>query len=508
MYSDVFWALLFVQIAMGAFDTLYHHELTLRLAWQPQQAKELRLHGVRNLLYAVVFLTLAWAEPRGAWAWLLITVLITELAITLADFVEEDRVRKLPASERITHTLLTLNYGVLLALWLPHLWQSAHAPSALMAASHHWWISGLLTLSAFGVGVFGVRDLFAAARNARLADGDAAALAQALPNDRPQSILITGGTGFIGSRLTAALCAAGHDVTILTRNAKAATHLALSGGVSPRFITHLDQIPSNFAVDAIVNLAGEPIANALWTNAKRARIIASRIDTTRDINALLARLTQTPGVVINGSAIGIYGVRSEDESCDETTAPGGGFAATVCKQWEAEAMRAEALGVRVVRLRTGLVLGRSGGMLANLLFSFEFGAGTVLGNGKQIMSWIHRDDVVRMICFAIATPAIRGALNATAPAPCTQRAFANALGRALHRPVFLAVPAAPLGWVAGDLAKELLLGGQRVLPALALAHGFRFSFGNIDDALRDCVGTSRETAHVTATEKLAALPRP
>ncbi len=504
MNSDIFWTLLFAQIAMGGFDTLYHHELTQRLAWKPGQASELRLHGVRNILYAAVFLTLAWTNPQGAWAWGLMAVLIVELVITLWDFVEEDRVRLLPATERVTHTLLTLNYGIILAIWLPHLWSNASATTQLNPVSHGWLISGLLTAAAVGVVASGVRDLFAATRNIRLIDTDATALADALTNSRfhnkPQAILITGGTGFIGSRLVAALAGAGHDVTILTRNASGISNSATGLALPHRLITDLNQLSDTFHCDAIINLAGEPIANGLWTKAKRARIITSRVDSTRDLVELCKRLTVKPKVLINGSAIGYYGVRDSEERCAENTATGTGFAATVCQEWEQEAYRAEALGIRVVRLRIGLVMGRAGGMLANMLFSFECGMGVKFGDGKHMMSWIHRDDVVRMICFAIARPNISGALNATAPNPCTNAAFTKALGKALHRPALFAVPAAPLRLIAGDMADELLLGGQRVLPVEALNHGFRFNYADIDSALRECVGTKINIKTTMATK--------
>jgi uncharacterized protein len=494
MNTTYFWALLFAQIAMGAFDTLYHHELTQRLAWKPGQANELRLHGVRNMLYAVVFLGLAWTTPQGAWAWALMAILLIELGITLCDFVEEDRVRLLPATERITHTLLTLNYGVILALWLPTLWADASAPTQLALINHGIIISGALTVAALGVVISGVRDLFAAARSERLTDTDAKALACALttsPHDKPLSILITGGTGFIGSRLVAALVAAGHDVTVLTRGAASTKGLPLPH----RLISDLAQLHDSFHCDAVVNLAGEPIANGLWTKVKRARIVSSRIEMTQALNALFERLQTKPKVLINGSAIGFYGVRDASVRCDESTNPGEGFCADVCQRWEHEAARAERFGIRVVRLRIGLVLGRAGGMLANMLFSFECGMGVRFGDGQHVMSWIHRDDVVRLICFAIATPSLQGAVNATAPNPCTNAAFTKALGGALSRPALLAASAFALRFAAGDMADELLLGGQFVVPSAATAKGFRFAYADIDSALRECVGAKINPSH-------------
>src|SRR5258706_2096337 len=197
MNDPLFVALLLVQIALGGFDTLYHHELTQRLAWKPGQATELRLHGARNLIYALLFLALGWTEPHGIAAMTLIGALGVELVITLWDFVEEDRVRALPASERITHTVLTLNYGVLLALLLPVLIGWATLPAMILAQGRGI-VSVLLTIAAAGVAVSGLRDLIAARRTGHLADGPAAGLAADFPGR--QAVLVTGGSGFIGKR--------------------------------------------------------------------------------------------------------------------------------------------------------------------------------------------------------------------------------------------------------------------------------------------------------------------
>ena len=274
MNDPLFVALLLVQVALGGFDTVYHHELTQRLAWKPGQATELRLHGARNLIYALMFLALAWTEPHGIAAALLIGALGVELVITLWDFVEEDRVRDLPASERITHTLLTLNYGVLLALLLPVLIGWAALPAALVAQGHGI-VSILLTIAAAGVVVSGLRDLIAARRTRHLADGPAAGLAAELPGR--QAVLVTGGTGFIGKRLVQALVEAGHDVTVLTRDARHAVGLA----TPVRIVTDLARLPDDFRCDVAINLAGEPIAAGRWTPRRRRLIIDSRVGVTR-----------------------------------------------------------------------------------------------------------------------------------------------------------------------------------------------------------------------------------
>lgn len=479
MTDPLFITLLLAQIALGGFDTVYHHELTERLPWRPGQATELRLHGARNLIYALVFLALAWTEPHGAAAVILIAALATELGITLWDFVEEDRVRALPATERVTHTLLTLNYGVLLALLAPRLLGWAIMPGEVALAGHGF-VSLVLSAAATGVVIFGIRDLLAATRNAALAEAPAAELARELGERK--AVLVTGGTGFIGQRLVAALVGAGHDVTVLTRDARRAMPLA----TPVRIVTDLAVLPDSFACDVAINLAGEPIAGGRWTPARRIRVLQSRLAATHALEALFDRLERRPEVVVSGSAIGFYGVGGE--TCDEGVGQGEGFAAAVCAAWEAAAERLAHPQTRVVRLRTGIVLGSSGGMLGQLLPLFEFGLGGPIGSGRQIVSWIHRDDLVRLIVAAATDSEIAGPLNAVAPNPVPQAAFARAIGAALHRPAVLPLPAPPLRLALGDLADELMLGGQKVLPVKAVFHGFRFRYPRIEGALGAIVG--------------------
>jgi uncharacterized protein (TIGR01777 family) len=481
--SDLLWLFVFLQIMMGGFDTLYHHELTERLAWRPAQASELRLHGVRNLAYAVTFMVLGWTEPHGFASLMLIAVLVGEAAVTLWDFVEEDRTRKLPASERITHTLLTLNYGVILAMLVPLAIEWMALPTALMSA-YYWPWSWLCALAAVGVTASGVRDVAAARRAPRLVEADPAPLADALKGRH--AVLVTGGTGFIGRRLVAALVATGHDVTVLTRSPVSAANLR----APLRVITSLDQLADDARVDAVVNLAGEPIADGLWTARKRRRILSSRLEMTANLVALIGRLQTPPAVLVNGSAIGWYGLR-DDEVLDETADGRDCFSHVVCLRWEGAALDAIALDVRVVRLRIGLVLSAEGGLLSRMLTPFELGLGGRFGAGRHWMSWIHRDDLVRLIVHAIATPGLSGPINATAPTPVQNAAFTAALGRALMRPAILPVPAAPLRLVLGAFAEELLLGGQRVIPRAALESGFQFRYPTIDDALRWIIGGAK-----------------
>ncbi|MDB5582545.1 MAG: hypothetical protein JWR80_7721 [Bradyrhizobium sp.] len=466
MISSFLWSLIAIQIAMGAFDTFYHHELTERLAWRPSQRHELQLHSLRNALYALLFATLGWLEVHGFWAMVVIAVLVVEVVVTLLDFVEEDMSRKLPATERINHTLLALNYGAILVLLLPVLIEWAGKPTDIHTAFYGFW-SILAAVAAIGAGIGGIRDFAASKRFARLNSAPGSGLVEKLTGR--QTILITGATGFIGSRLAAGLTDAGHHVIALIRNP------AKSDMLRPpiTLITSLDQLPANATIDAIVNLAGEPIGNGLWTDAKRRKILDSRIGMTDDVVGLIARLEKRPAVLINGSAIGWYGLW-QDQPLTESAKSHACFSHELCDAWEKAASRAAELGVRVVYLRIGLVVGTDGGMLTRMLTPFEYGLGGPMGSGQQWMSWIERDDLIRLIAHAIARPDISGPVNATAPIPVRNMKFSEELGRRLGRPAIFRIPATLLRHAAGDFADELLLGGQRVIPNKALSSGFVF----------------------------------
>ena len=475
MTSLLLWILIGIQIAMGAFDTFYHHEMTERLAWRPSQRHELQLHGVRNILYALLFLTLGWVEIHGIWAIAVIAVLVAEVVITLMDFVEEDLSRKLPASERINHTLLALNFGAILVLLVPILIDWAGRSTDVKWVSYGYW-SVLAAVSAAGVALFGLRDLAAARRLARLSETSTDGLVEVLSGR--QTILVTGATGFIGSRLVASLTEAGHQVIALVRNpAKAeALHPPIT------LVTSLDQLPADVAIDAIVNLAGEPISNGLWTEGKRRKIVESRVNMTSDVVRLIGRLERRPAVLVNGSAIGWYGLW-QDQVLTESAKSHVCFSHELCDAWETAANRATEYGVRVICLRIGLVVGTAGGLLTRMLTPFEFGLGGPMGSGNQWMSWIERDDLIRLIAHAIARPDISGPINATAPVPVTNGTFTEELGRRLRRPAIFRIPSGLLRGLAGDLANELLLGGQRVIPNKALSSGFVFRHETLRSAL-------------------------
>jgi uncharacterized protein (TIGR01777 family) len=404
---------------------------------------------------------------------------IIEIALTLWDFVTEDRTRDLPATERVTHTLLAINGGAFLALMVPGLAIWGAQPTAIVRVANGW-IGWALALCGLGLVVWAWRDW---TRHKALSRSAAMAEDRFPPLPPHSAILVTGGTGFIGSRLCAVLVEAGHDVTVLTRAQRHAR------GLDPRVrvIDSLDGIDSDRAFDAIVNLAGASIASRPWTARRKRLLIASRVEMTRKLAALVARLERRPRVLVNGSAIGIYGV-DEERIFTESDDGADCFSRALCRAWENAALEFERLGVRVCRLRIGLVLAASGGVLGQLLLPFEFGLGGPIGNGRQWMSWIHRDDVVGLILHAIGHDNVAGALNATAPEPVTNRDFVRALGRALHRPAFLPLPALPLRIAMGDMAQELLLSGQRVLPARALETGYRFRFPALAGALQEIVG--------------------
>ena len=300
-------------------------------------------------------------------------------------------------------------------------------------------------------------------------------------------LAVTGGTGLIGRPLCEALLRDGHEVLLLTR---APSRALAASAERLRVVPWQPGIDSGWAamldgVDGILNLAGESIAERRWTAMQKRRILRSRLDVTTALVDAMPRMRHRPAVLISASAVGYYGPHG-DETLDESAAPGAGFLAEVCRQWEAAAARAETLGVRVVRLRLGLVLAVDGGALARMAPPFRLGLGGPLGSGRQWMSWIHRDDVIGLIRRALAEPALAGAVNATAPSPVTMRDFARTLGCVLHRPAVLPVPAFALRLLVGEMS-ELLLTGQRVVPSAAQRAGHVFTYPSLEPALRSCL---------------------
>lgn len=302
-------------------------------------------------------------------------------------------------------------------------------------------------------------------------------------------ISMTGGTGFIGRPLCTCLSDQGHTVTLFARD-PATAQLRTDPRVRlvkwQGFRDPNEEVVSALAdSDVLINLAGAPIADRRWTSRRKQALRASREGTTTALVAALAKLQTRPVLFLSASAVGYYGPRG-DESLTEESPSGTGFLASLCREWEGAARAAERLGIRVTLLRIGVVLGKGGGALAKMLPAFRLGLGGPLGTGTQWMSWIHIDDVVELMVF-LMNQAVSGAVNATAPHPVTNRTFAQALGRALGKPARLPTPRLALKLLVGQMAEELLLTGQRVLPARAQAMGFHFRYPDLDEALRAVV---------------------
>jgi hypothetical protein len=318
-------------------------------------------------------------------------------------------------------------------------------------------------------------------------------------------VAVTGATGFVGTRLVAHLLATGHEVVVLTRRREDAER-ALP--VRCRLVVwdpeHGTLDPAALSgVDAVVNLAGAGVADARWTAERKAVIRRSRVEGTRLLVAALADVPagRRPRVLVSASAIGFYGDRG-DEILTEASSRGAGFLADVCEEWEREARGAESHGLRVVTIRIGVVLGPGGGALARMLPPFRLGLGGRIGSGQQWMSWIHRDDLVALFAFALERADVHGALNGVAPAPVTNLEFTTTLGRTLVRPAVLPVPSVALKLALGEMA-TVLLEGQRVIPAAADAHGFRFRFRELPEAL---VEITRDPS--TTLQREQWVPRP
>jgi uncharacterized protein len=281
--------------------------------------------------------------------------------------------------------------------------------------------------------------------------------------------VIAGGTGFLGSALARSLRADRHHVTIISRRPH-----------GPDQIAWTDRSAFDGA-DVVVNLAGTSLDSGRWTDARKAAILDSRVHATEAIVKAMSEVSRRPAMLLNQSAVGFYGAHGS-EALTEESPPGSDFLASVCVAWEAAALKA-AWMTRVVLLRTGLPLDASGGALPRLALPFRFFAGGRLGSGEQYWSWIHIDDWVRMVRWAIEQPDLNGPLNATAPAPATNRELADALGRALRRPAFAPAPAFALRLLLGEMADALILSGQRVLPAKATRRGFEFRYPDLASAL-------------------------
>ncbi len=295
-------------------------------------------------------------------------------------------------------------------------------------------------------------------------------------------VLVTGSTGLVGAALVNALAHENHTVCRLMR-----PQSVVSGGGKEGFDVAWNPATGELGgagvgADAVVNLAGASIAGGRWTKERKELLRTSRIDTTRALVGALAKMNARPRVLVSASAIGIYGDRG-DEVLTEESKPGTDFLTALTREWEAEALKAEALGIRVVLARFGIILARHGGALAKMLLPFQLGAGGKLGSGKQWMSWVTLDDVVGILRFAFENGSMRGAVNVVAPTPVPNEEFTKVLAKALHRPALFPAPAFALRLVLGEMADALLLSSQRVMPKGLEKLGYRFLHADLSSAL-------------------------
>jgi len=293
-------------------------------------------------------------------------------------------------------------------------------------------------------------------------------------------ILMTGGTGLIGRRLCAALTARGDQLTVLSRRPQQVAALC---GTSVKSIQNLDEYTPDTEFDAVINLAGAPIVDARWTAQRKQILLDSRVALTTTLVQKISQAKFRPQVLLSGSAIGYYGMH-EEQSLIEDDASGHDFSAQLCAAWEQAALVVQDAGVRVVLLRTGLVMDEDGGLLKKMRLPFQLALGSRLGHGRQWMSWIHRQDYLRAVLTLLDDQTATGAFNLTAPQAVTNAQFTQTLASALRRPALFFAPALMLRVALGERA-DLLLSGQKVVPHALSARGFKFEFGDLACALRD-----------------------
>ncbi|MFI3121403.1 MAG: TIGR01777 family oxidoreductase [Methylococcaceae bacterium] len=296
------------------------------------------------------------------------------------------------------------------------------------------------------------------------------------------NILVTGGTGFIGSALVKNLVKQGHTVTVLSRSPDKVTNIF---GAGVHALASLTLLKTEDCFQVIINLAGAPIVDSRWSEERKQLIRASRIGLTEQLITYIARVKAKPKLLISGSAIGYYGDQG-DTVLTERSAPSKDFSGQLCIDWETAAKQAEQFGVRVCLIRTGLVIGDGGGFLSQMLLPFRLGLGGRLGNGQQWMSWIHRQDWINIVLASITDSSMQGAYNATAPNPVTNDAFTKILARCLHRPALLPIPSWLLKILLGEMS-QLVLGSQNVLPERLLAQGFTFQYNDLTTALAEAL---------------------
>lgn len=483
--------LMAAQGLLGAFDTVFHHELTETLPQRRSAALELRIHSIRALIYGALFIGLAGWRWQGGWAVVLFALFAIEIGLTLWDFVTEDRTRLLPATERVTHTVLAINGGAFIALLAVQAWQTRGLPSALVWLPHGA-LSVFLALCGVGVIVSGLRDA-AAAR----ALGTRRPASPIRFGDRSSTVLVTGATGFIGQELVHALLADGHEVVVWSRRPR---HAAWLFEGRARCYARLEEIPRHVPIDVVVNLAGARVLGMPWTAGRRQALLRSRVGLTRELVAWMERLPRLPRLLLNASAVGYYGVQQagDDAALTESHPGQDVFMSRLCREWEEAASRAQGLGVATCCMRFGLVLGH-GGPLPALLLPAYFGLGGPLGDGRQWYSWIHIEDLLRAMAHLWSQPSAPAvqAFNFTAPEPLRQADFMRVVCRTLNRPCGFPTPAWPMRLLLGEQS-TVLLDGQRVTPERLLARGFKFSYPDLPSAIGHL--TERASGASTARE--------
>jgi uncharacterized protein (TIGR01777 family) len=300
-------------------------------------------------------------------------------------------------------------------------------------------------------------------------------------------ILVAGSSGLVGSALVPELASAGHTVCRLVRPGRPEEDAAAGFAVAWDPATG-ELGGAAVGADAVINLAGASIAERPWTAARKELLRTSRVNTTRALVTALAKMNARPRVLISASATGIYGDRG-DELLTEESRPGEDFLAGLARDWEAEAVKAEALGIRVVRARFGIILAKLGGALPHMMLPFRFGVGGKLGSGQQWMSWVTREDTVGILQFALDNASVSGAINVVSPQPVRNAEFTQALAKAMHRPSLFTAPAFALRLVLGELADALLLSSQRVAPGVLEKSGFAFRQVDISSALNSLLAS-------------------
>lgn len=477
--------LMAIQGILGAFDTLYHHELTEALPNRKSARLELSIHSIRSLIYCVMFIGLSAWQWNGTWALVLMALFGIEIVLTLWDFVIEDKTRLLPPTERVTHTILAINAGAFIILLAINAPQWMAQPTGLS-----WEPYGLLSVFLFlcgiGVGLSGLRDGFAALNLKRntLRDNE---LAPIHFSDFNESVLVTGATGFIGQKLVAALLADGQQVTVLTRNLKQAAWL-FDGQV--RCISQMSDLPKTQKIDVIINLAGARILGWRWSSKRKNELRASRIGLTEKVVQWVGNAQHKPRLLISASAIGYYGIqeKNDDRVLTENSPSSSIFMSQLCQDWEAAARLASDYGVCVKCTRFGMVLGHQGA-LPMMMLPIQLGLGGPLGTGKQWLSWIHIHDLLRGIAHLWqsgsqdnAEPSGSEVYNFTAPEAVMQKDFSRIAGQVLHRPSAFPTPGEPMRLALGEQS-DLLLEGQRVVPERLRSEGFDFKYPDVRSAL-------------------------